>query len=299
MLFNKCLDLNYCGTHKPCLNHGTCHHLGGEKFSCTCPEGISGTRCEIVEHPCAPMPCKNNGTCNVKETFGKNLTAIKKEYQPRQHRGMSSMGAPVSKRPVESFELTTLKPEPDFFCTCQPGFSGSSCEIDIDECESAPCKNGATCGDMINGYQCICPPGFSGANCEMNIDECANTPCQNGGECFDGINSFYCICPENFTGTLCETYINNGDCLTNDCKEDAGDLCASGPCHNNATCESGDGWFRCICSVGFDGPDCRININECSSQPCTAGATCIDGIGSYTCVCPPFKRGKKCEICKL
>ena len=158
-----------------------------------------------------------------------------------------------------------------------------------------PCKNGATCLDLVNDYQCNCVPGFTGHDCETNIDECANNPCQNG-ECMDLTNAFYCLCPDGYSGTLCETMIN--DCTSYKCKDDPSDLCSSGPCHNNGTCESGDGWFRCVCSLGFDGSDCRININECASQPCTEGSTCIDGIGAFSCVCPPNKRGKRCEICK-
>ena len=37
---------------------------------------------------------------------------------------------------------------------------------DILECASDPCENGATCNDLINGYECVCEPGYEGINCE-------------------------------------------------------------------------------------------------------------------------------------
>lgn len=62
-IFILCLDLNYCGTHEPCMHGGTCENTAPDKYRCTCAEGLSGERCEIIEEPCAPHPCKNGGTC--------------------------------------------------------------------------------------------------------------------------------------------------------------------------------------------------------------------------------------------
>lgn len=43
-------------------------------------------------------------------------------------------------------------------------FSGSLCEINIDECQSSPCMNNGTCLDLSDGFKCICPSGFSGVS---------------------------------------------------------------------------------------------------------------------------------------
>ena len=39
---------------------------------------------------------------------------------------------------------------------------------DIDECNSNPCQNEATCHDHVNSYSCICAAGFNGTNCETS-----------------------------------------------------------------------------------------------------------------------------------
>lgn len=47
-----------------------------------------------------------------------------------------------------------------------------------------PCLNGATCTNTGQGsYTCSCPPGYTGASCEIEVNECSGNPCRNGGSC--------------------------------------------------------------------------------------------------------------------
>jgi len=66
---------------------------------------------------------------------------------------------------------------------CPTGYTGESCDIDINECDSDPCQNGATCTETSDGiipttgvYHCECNLGFTGPNCEIDIDECNTNP---------------------------------------------------------------------------------------------------------------------------
>lgn len=51
-------------------------------------------------------------------------------------------------------------------------------------------------------FSCICPPGFSGSICQTQVDECSSAPCANGGTCIDFVNSFTCQCAIGFSGKL-------------------------------------------------------------------------------------------------
>jgi hypothetical protein len=87
--------------------------------------------------------------------------------------------------------------------TCNP--ANGTCEPNgVDECASDPCVHGR-CVDQTNGFVCQCPPGYTGTFCETEIDECESNPCQNGGECIDQVDAYLCICPEGYTGDNCET----------------------------------------------------------------------------------------------
>ena len=76
---------------------------------------------------------------------------------------------------------------------CVAGFVGANCNIDVDECASNACQNGAACLDSTvqasvaaDSYTCLCVPGFTGINCEVDINECLSSPCANGAVCGEG-----------------------------------------------------------------------------------------------------------------
>jgi len=44
--------------------------------------------------------------------------------------------------------------------------------IDINECNSDPCMNGAKCSNKVNGFTCKCTAGFKGDNCQTGKHFC-------------------------------------------------------------------------------------------------------------------------------
>ncbi|XP_053703948.1 neurocan core protein isoform X1 [Synchiropus splendidus] len=71
-------------------------------------------------------------------------------------------------------------------------------------CQTNPCLHGGSCLQEGDGYSCYCPQGYSGESCEIDIDDCQSNPCQNGGTCIDEINSFVCLCLPSYGGATCE-----------------------------------------------------------------------------------------------
>ncbi len=155
-----------------------------------------------------------------------------------------------------------------FSCQCVPGYSGTQCQTQINECASTPCMNSGVCTDYLNSYSCTCANGFTGVRCQTNINECASTPCLNGATCVDAINSFTCKCAPGYSGIWCQTEINE---------------CASNPCANGGTCADQINGHLCTCIAGYSGNRCQTDINECASSPCLNGGTCRDFLNSWQC----------------
>ena len=87
--------------------------------------------------------------------------------------------------------------------------------MDVDECESNPCQNGATCEDGINAYFCTCPdpePGklpWGGTDCGTQLTGCLEHQCQHDATCTPHLehdqHAYTCTCSSGFAGDRCDT----------------------------------------------------------------------------------------------
>uniref|UniRef100_A0A672JH53 Delta-like protein n=1 Tax=Salarias fasciatus TaxID=181472 RepID=A0A672JH53_SALFA len=251
-------DLNYCGTHQPCLNGGTCINTGPDKYQCTCAEGYSGSNCERAEHACLSNPCSNGGSCS--ETS--------QGYECQCALGWSG--------PSCSINVDDCSPNPcnhggtcqdqvnGYKCHCPSQWTGKTCLIDINDCKDQ-CQNGGTCKDLVNGYRCVCPPGFAGEHCERDIDECASSPCLNGGRCQDEVNGFQCLCVTGFSGNLCQLDI---------------DYCSPNPCQNGAHCFNRAADYYCACPEDYEGKNCSHLKDHCRTTTCKVIDSCTVAVAS-------------------
>ncbi|XP_025788516.1 protein jagged-1 [Puma concolor] len=268
--------LNYCGTHQPCLNGGTCSNTGPDKYQCSCPEGYSGPNCEIAEHACLSDPCHNRGSCRE--------TSL----------GFECECSPGWTGPTCSTNIDDCSPNNcshggtcqdlvnGFKCVCPPQWTGKTCQLDANECEAKPCVNAKSCKNLIASYYCDCLPGWTGQNCDININDCLGQ-CQNDASCRDLVNGYRCICPPGYAGDHCERDI---------------DECASNPCLNGGHCQNEINRFQCLCPTGFSGNLCQLDIDYCEPNPCQHGAQCYNRASDYFCKCPEDYEGKNCSHLK-
>ncbi|XP_038065423.1 uncharacterized protein LOC119735676 isoform X12 [Patiria miniata] len=85
------------------------------------------------------------------------------------------------------------------------------------------------------------------------IDECESDPCQNGATCEDGLGEFSCICESGFTGALCETISFAGETELNIVGNDAGQSSVTKDADIRQPGKPNDGKFTESSLIGEDG----------------------------------------------
>ena len=173
----------------------------------------------------------------------------------------------------------------DGACTCEAGFEGDLCDMDIDDCADSPCLNGGTCMDEVDGFSCMCAMGYTGDTCESEVDSCDDDPCLNGATCTNmaGVGVYECACADGFWGANCDGACEQGNCAAGavTCDQDTGE---------NRMCSE--------CVAGYAGTDCTEDFDACADMPCfaddVASATCEDLPApdpGATCTCPEGYEG--------
>ncbi|NXN16557.1 SNED1 protein, partial [Indicator maculatus] len=180
---------------------------------------------------------------------------------------------------------TCLNGAGSFSCRCPLGFRGSSCETEELPCESKVCQNNGTCQVANGTAACLCQPGYTGADCQTEVNECESSPCLNGGHCIDLVNNYSCMCLEPFAGQRCETDLSS---------------CEDRSCRNRQTCNYiRPGRYICTCSPGYYGSNCQYGgprmPSACLSHPCQNAGSCLETEQGYICECQEGYTGQDCR----
>ncbi|XP_050730772.1 protein crumbs-like isoform X2 [Eriocheir sinensis] len=230
-------DVDECATQQPCIN-GICENTNGS-YQCYCRPGFSGDHCNLEFDECLSHPCKNSGK-NCEEDIAEC------ESIPCLNGATCLERSNLTLYDLGVFDNFTYEEAGGFECECVPGFEGETCEVNIDECESAPCQKGE-CVDDINAYSCMCWPGYQGVDCETEINECElYVPCVMG-TCMDKVADYECVCEDGYGGKNCSVELLG---------------CRGVECLNGGECQAQleqevTHDFQCRCPHGFTGRHCE------------------------------------------
>ncbi|XP_068956700.1 epidermal growth factor-like protein 6 isoform X1 [Petaurus breviceps papuanus] len=181
-------------------------------------------------------------------------------------------------------------------CKCFPGFTGKTCNQDMNECglKPHPCKH--RCVNTHGSYMCFCLSGYMlmpDGTCSSSRT-CAMTNCQYG--CEDTKDEVRCLCPS----AGLQLGPDGRACIDVD-------ECSSGKvlCPYNRRCVNTFGSYYCKCHIGFELKyvngryDC-VDINECTANThkCSIHADCLNTQGAFKCTCRQGYKGNglRCSV---
>uniref|UniRef100_A0A8B9FSY1 EGF like domain multiple 6 n=1 Tax=Amazona collaria TaxID=241587 RepID=A0A8B9FSY1_9PSIT len=175
-------------------------------------------------------------------------------------------------------------------CKCFLGFTGKTCNQDLNECglKPRPCEH--RCMNTHGSYKCYCLNGYMlmpDGTCASSRT-CAMVNCQYGCEEVKG--EVQCLCP---SGGL-QLGPNGRTCIDIDECSSTG----KAVCSHNRRCINTFGSYYCKCQLGYELKfvsgryDC-VDVNECvtNTHRCNLHAECLNTEGSFKCKCKQGYRG--------
>uniref|UniRef100_A0A8C3JUJ3 Nephronectin n=2 Tax=Neoaves TaxID=3078114 RepID=A0A8C3JUJ3_9CHAR len=168
-------------------------------------------------------------------------------------------------------------------CKCHPGYTGKTCNQDLNECglKPRPCKH--RCMNTYGSYKCYCLNGYMlmpDGTCSSALS-CSMANCQYGCDVLKGEVRCRCPSPGLQLGPDGRTCIDIDECAT-----------GRVICPRFRHCVNTFGSYICRCHKGFDlmyigGKYQCHDIDECSlgHHQCGSFSRCYNTPGSYKCKC--------------
>ncbi|KAK6969982.1 fibrillin-3, partial [Biomphalaria glabrata] len=169
--------------------------------------------------------------------------------------------------------------DPQKGCICKPGFTGTHCEKDLDECTTGllTCGQGEKCVNTYGSASCQCLDGYTQVSGQCkDIDECSSLLSNKCDQvCQNYVGGYTCSCHTGYKfEPVNKTCLDIDECLLNV------DGCEQ-------VCENTNGGYHCSCLNGLklnvDGVTCSVT-KECSTKVCSDKCAVVNNV--ETCLCP-------------
>ncbi|XP_004911144.1 nephronectin isoform X3 [Xenopus tropicalis] len=182
-------------------------------------------------------------------------------------------------------------------CKCHPGYTGKTCNQDLNECglKPRPCKY--RCMNTYGSYKCYCLNGYMlmpDGSCS-NALTCSMANCQYGCDVVKGDVRCRCPSPGLQLGPDGRTCVDVDECAT-----------GKVVCPRQRKCVNTFGSYICKCHEGYDlihaaGKYQCFDIDECytGQYQCSQFARCYNTPGSYKCKCSEGYRGNGAECSRI
>ena len=121
----------------------------------------SGGNCDIDVDECASSPCENAATCRDSSSIDVSIHAYQCVCTAGHANGVCLYDH------IDEYVAECSVMESD------DGWMSGNCDMDVNECASEPCQNGAVCMESsansstisLHSYSCLCTPGFMNGAC--------------------------------------------------------------------------------------------------------------------------------------
>lgn len=287
-----CKGHDFCSEGHNCMEYSVCKNLD-DKAVCFCRDGFRALRednayCEDIDE-CAEGRhyCRENTVCV--NTPGSFMCICQTGYLKIDDYSCTEHNECTTNQHNCDENALCFNTVGGHNCVCQPGYIGNGTKCKA-FCKDG-CRNGGTC---IAPNMCACPQGFTGPSCETDIDECSEgfVQCDSRANCINLPGWYHCECRDGYhdngmfslSGESCEDI---DECVTGrhscsndtvcfnldggfDCRCPHGKNCSGDCIHEGKIKHNGQIWVldndRCsVCSCQAGLVMCRRMVCDCEN----------------------------------
>uniref|UniRef100_A0A8C8YP70 Protein kinase C-binding protein NELL2 n=1 Tax=Prolemur simus TaxID=1328070 RepID=A0A8C8YP70_PROSS len=287
-----CKGYDFCSERHNCMENSVCRNLN-DRAVCSCRDGFRALRednayCEDIDE-CAEGRhyCRENTMCV--NTPGSFMCICKTGYIRIDDYSCTEHDECITNQHSCDENALCFNTVGGHNCVCKPGYTGNGTTCKA-FCKDG-CRNGGAC---IAANVCACPQGFTGPSCETDIDECSDgfVQCDSRANCINLPGWYHCECRDGYhdngmfspSGESCEDIDECGtgrhSCANDticfnldggyDCRCPHGKNCTGDCIHDGKIKHNGQIWVLendrcsvCSCQNGF--VMCRRMVCDCEN----------------------------------